>query len=157
MQITKIMTIDAGHRLVGHQGKCKGLHGHTYKIELTVGAEVLDELGMVVDFSEVKELMREYIDAKYDHKFLISKDDPILSDLLGIVFDGADSIITVPYNPTAENIALDIFQSISGELPRERGISLKKVRVWETPSGFAEVDSSRKSFAFSENELSKGE
>lgn len=154
MEITKIMTFDAGHRLVGHQGKCKGLHGHTYKVEVTVAAEVLDELGMVIDFSDLKELMREHIDEKFDHKFIFNKDDPILTAMKNLEFDGDDSIVIVPYNPTAENIGQDIFQSMAGELPRERGIHLKYVKIWETPTGFAVITSTgAKSFSFSEDEL----
>lgn len=108
--VTKIFTFDAAHHLPFHKGKCKNLHGHTYKLEVTVGGE-LDENGLVIDFGDLKKIVSENIIEKYDHKNL--------NDFFK--------------HPTAEimvgSIALELAKTFPG---------VKKVRLWETPTSYAE-------------------
>lgn len=94
--------ISCGHRVVGHEGKCRFLHGHNYRIHFEIQAESLDTVGRVIDFSVIKEKLCMWLEEHYDHKFLIWQEDPLLKDLQKIA---DESLVIVPYNPTAENIA----------------------------------------------------
>ena len=89
-----------GHRLVGHEGGCKNLHGHNYNLRLTAVSEKLDKLGMVCDFGDLK-ILRDYMDDKYDHAMCLWHADP----LVRIFAPLATKLVIVPFNPTAENLA----------------------------------------------------
>ncbi len=102
----------ASHRINGHAGKCKNLHGHTYKVEVVLRAAKLDGLGMVVDFADVKRGLRRILE-RLDHAHL--NDIPPFDDV----------------NPTAENIARHIYEEFSKTL---KEASLVKVTVWESDS-----------------------
>ncbi len=135
-EITKTFTFDAGHRLSNYEGKCRRLHGHTYHVEITVNG-ILDTLGMVMDFGILKDIFKEEVDAKFDHKMMLYENDELNKKIAGALPDGDDSICWVGYNPTAENIATDIFSIIAKRLPD--GVQLTRVRLYETPTSFAEV------------------
>lgn len=136
--ITRKFTFDAGHRVLGHESKCKHLHGHTYHVELTVQASELDSLGRVIDFSVLKDKVGAWINDNLDHNMILHPKDPIAPENMSIasdlVFGG-----TLPYimpahtNPTAENIAKEIFD-MSVSLLRSDGISVVSVKVHETPN-----------------------
>lgn len=142
-QITRTFTFDAGHRVHLHESKCRHLHGHTYKAELTVSAPDLDGLGRVLDFSVVKTLVGGWIDKYLDHNMLFHPEDKLLS----LAYEYGTSVISMcgrePYvmpeeypNPTAENIARLIFEK-SEALFRNAGhdnIQVDNVRIWETPN-----------------------
>lgn len=140
MSVVKTFTFDTGHRLSNYEGKCKQLHGHTYKCEIEVFSEYLDDRGMEIDFTELKEIFNEVVDQRFDHKFLLKKGDPINEALAEALPKTDRSIVWVDYNPTAENIARDIFEMVKGELPRERGLKILEVRLWETPTSLAIVN-----------------
>ena len=106
-------TFDAAHKLVGYEGKCARLHGHSWKVEVFVTGGESDEIGMVVDFGILRERLKE-ITEKLDHNFL--------NDFKEIG------------NPTSENIVKYIFRNL--KLPE--GVRLEKVRVWESPSSWCE-------------------
>ncbi len=76
--ITKVLRFDAGHRVLGHGGRCRCLHGHGYLVEVSVRAKQLDELGMVIDFGCVKEQVGGWIDRHLDHNMILHPDDPLL-------------------------------------------------------------------------------
>ena len=101
-------SFDAAHRIEGYPGKCARLHGHTWSIEVFVVGEILDELGMVIDFKTVRNSLREVLD-EFDHQCL--NDLPMFREK----------------NPTAENIAMEIFDRMSQKIPIDR------VSVWESP------------------------
>ncbi len=124
-----------GHRVVGHEGKCRHLHGHNYKFVFRV-REVdneLDKVGRVVDFSVVKSILCEWLEDNWDHKFMAWEDDNLISAIEnaveeeGIIPDPEDaghlhqSIVYVPFNPTAENIAIHFVEKIAPELFEEAG------------------------------------
>jgi 6-pyruvoyltetrahydropterin/6-carboxytetrahydropterin synthase len=118
-------SIDTGHRIVGHEGKCARLHGHTYRFEIWLESLSLIDPGFVVDFGHVKDILNEW-----DHRTLIWDDDPLhvhLRDIIGVIF--------VPWNPTAERMAGYTRQRIFDEFPQ---VTTAKVRVWETPKCYAE-------------------
>lgn len=132
MKIYVNHTISMGHRIVGHEGKCQRLHGHTYRFEvhLICDATELVPPGFVVDFGKVKEILDEW-----DHRMLIWDQDPdfaldgppVLWDDLGVVH--------VKFNPTAENMASALTTRFRKEFPH---LSTVRVKVWETPSTYAE-------------------
>src|SRR3989304_8866840 len=122
MKVTKIFTFDAGHRLSNYEGKCKHLHGHTYTLEITVEGG-LDKTGMVMDFGELKRIFKEFIEPKFDHKFMLNKNDEEnckeFDNVNGLTSHYQwfqDSICWVDYNPTAENIVTDIFVMVKNKL-----------------------------------------
>ena len=102
--------ISCGHRVVGHEGKCRYLHGHNYRIHFVVAAEQLDEVGRVLDFSVIKEKLCMWLEEYYDHKFLIWDKDPLLESLQQV---SAESLVIVPFNPTAENIAQHLVEVVA--------------------------------------------
>lgn len=121
--------ISCGHRVVGHEGKCRYLHGHNYRIHFIVQADELDAVGRVVDFSVIKEKLCMWLEDNFDHKFLIWNEDPLLASLMEIA---ADSLVLVPFNPTAENIAKYLVEQIGPQQLAEHGCHLIKCKVEET-------------------------
>lgn len=117
--ICKEFTFDAAHRLPNHSGKCRDLHGHTYKVRVYLRGKVRpfdgsSNEGMVEDFSVVKEVFKRKIESVCDHRFL-------------------NTAVPLPA-PTAEALAGWILKTLRKELP-----TVVKVRVYETPTAYAEV------------------
>jgi len=102
-------TIDAGHRVVGHKGKCQYLHGHTYTIKVELRSPVLTGPGFVLDFGDVKELID-----RWDHKMLLWDEDPFFQELGGVIPDTMETygLVNVPFNPTAENMASNLCRKL---------------------------------------------
>lgn len=121
--------ICAGHRVVGHEGKCQNLHGHAYVIRFHCQAEGLDELGRVIDFSVIKSHLCMWLEDNWDHRFLIWRDDPLLDDLRKV---SPGSLAVVPFNPTAENIAEHLLRRIGPVKFDGTGVRLVRVDVEET-------------------------
>lgn len=148
MSITVMRKVQfcAGHRLLGHEGKCANLHGHNYLIEFHVTGNEIDELGRVVDFSVINKLFKGWIDENWDHGFIVwDKDENALNALEQVE---PNKIYRLPYNPTAENMARYLLTRIGPDLiDTIKGYDLRmsKVIVWETENAFAEVtvDASR--------------
>ena len=120
--------ISCGHRVVGHEGKCVNLHGHNYRIHFTCEAPRLDTLGRVIDFGEIKKRLCMWLEDNWDHKMLINVDDPMLNDLRKL----DPTIVIVPFNPTAENLA-EYLVTVVGPLELlHTGITLVHCEVEET-------------------------
>lgn len=137
-QITRTFEFDAAHRVLGHASKCRFLHGHRYRAEVTVESSVLDSLGMVIDFSCIKEKVGSWIDSHFDHNSLFHKDDPILGFSPEVLLQimGGRMPYVLDCNPTAENIAsLLLLKSMKLLSP----LKVTRVKVWETPNCLAEV------------------
>ncbi len=122
--ITQEIDFCYGHRLVGHPGPCKHLHGHNARVEMTFVANKLDERGMVLDFTEVKAKMKTWIDETLDHQMVLHKSDPILP----VLQEHEESIVVTEIPPTAEHLARLIFNQA-----RSFGLPISRVDVWETP------------------------
>ena len=101
IQAKRYHDICCGHRVVGHEGKCRHLHGHNYRFHFVVEANKLDKIGRVMDFSVIKEKLAMWLEDNWDHRMLIWNEDPFKHDLQMI----DRSVVLVPFNPTAENIA----------------------------------------------------
>ena len=127
-RVTREISFCYGHRLLNYDGKCRHLHGHNGKAVLTLEAEALDPLGMVVDFSQIKGVVNKWIDDHLDHRLLLHQDDPYLPYLR----EHHEPVFVMAVNPTAENIARLIF-----DFALEQGLPVKEVRLWETDSCYA--------------------
>ncbi|MBY0379933.1 MAG: 6-carboxytetrahydropterin synthase [Burkholderiales bacterium] len=128
--------IHAGHRVYGHVGKCQHLHGHSYVVHFHCQANSLNDLGMVIDFGLIKTTLCQWLEDNYDHRMLIWENDPILKDIQAI----DAMVVTVPYNPTAENIAYYLLTEIAPNLLKHTGISVNKIIVEETSKCRAECE-----------------
>lgn len=141
VSITRVFQFCAGHRVFQHESKCSNLHGHNYRAHVTITArdgKSLDHLGRVVDFSRVKAIIGEWIEAEWDHGFVFFVDD---YDVKHIVQGGAFKGYAMAVNPTAENMARHLLQ-IGGELLALHGypeLCVSKVVLWETENCMAEV------------------
>ena len=136
---TRRIEFDAAHRVTGHEGKCKYLHGHRYALEATFISKELDTLGRVVDFGVIKELLGGWIDANWDHTTILFNKDKALgtaiSDITG------QKIFYLPTNPTAENMAGYIMEHVCCELFGTLPIQCVRIKLYETPNCYAEIQS----------------
>jgi 6-pyruvoyltetrahydropterin/6-carboxytetrahydropterin synthase len=120
--VTKEFTFDAAHYLPGYDGQCANMHGHTYKLQVTLAkrADILND-GMVFDFVDLKSIVKEWIIDEVDHQ--------LLNEVL-------------EYRPTAENMVADFYDRIEAALiemgDHAEDVSVVKTVLWETPTSFAE-------------------
>ena len=144
MKVTKTMTTSTAHRLMNYDGPCQYVHGHTYRWELTIEGGALNGQGMLFDFGEMKELLKMFVHNVYDHAAVFHQDDPIGLYLLNAYdIHGLNNqrIVQVPWNPTAENLALDTRNRIQEWLDLSPdGDYISTLRVWETDTCYAEVN-----------------
>ena len=127
--------IDAGHRVLNHESKCRTPHGHRYKIEIHAEAPDLDEIGRVIDFSVLKEKIGGWLDLHWDHTFLVFQEDKsMINALTDEAINPMKPIYVTHYNPTAENMADDLLENICPNLLRGTDVVVTKVVVWETPN-----------------------
>jgi 6-pyruvoyltetrahydropterin/6-carboxytetrahydropterin synthase len=133
--------ISCGHRVVGHENKCKFLHGHNYRFHFQITANELDHIGRVLDFGVIKSHLCEWLEENFDHRFLIWDKDPLLPHLENI---SRESLFVVPFNPTAENIAKYMVEEIAPKRLQGTGAKLIKCRIEETRkcSATYEIESS---------------
>jgi 6-pyruvoyltetrahydropterin/6-carboxytetrahydropterin synthase len=131
MKLTSDFTFDAAHRILGHSGKCAYLHGHTYRLEVTVSAERLDALGMVIDFDDLRALVRKAVLDRWDHATLLGSRDPLAPAIAAVQTDAPEKVVTLDGPPTAELLTRLAFAAIHDALPA--GITLEQVAIWETP------------------------
>lgn len=129
-----------GHRVVGHENKCRYLHGHNYRVYFHCSAEHLDSIGRVIDFSIIKGLLCEWLEDNWDHKFLAWRDDKLLramdsaaeniisTDMTNLF----NSIVWLPFNPTAENMASYLLNIIGPLQLKGSEVTLVKVVIEET-------------------------
>ncbi|MDX1924444.1 MAG: 6-carboxytetrahydropterin synthase [Rickettsiaceae bacterium] len=136
--ITRKVEFDAAHRVIGHENKCKYLHGHRYVLEVSFSAKELDDLGRVIDFGAVKEVIKKWIDDNLDHTTILSKKDIELGE--DISKHTQQKIYYLDVNPTAENIAIhlknDIFPSLFPD-----SVLIHKIKLYETPNCSVEFES----------------
>lgn len=132
---TRSLEFDSAHRVCRHESKCRNLHGHRYRVELTCGTQSLDEIGRVIDFGVIKELCGGWLDEHWDHGAILCVED---EDLIQFCRDNGWKVYVLPDNPTAEVMADYILQLFSRML-KTKGVSLLKVVVFETPNCWAEA------------------
>jgi 6-pyruvoyltetrahydropterin/6-carboxytetrahydropterin synthase len=127
-QVSKSVSFCYGHRLLNYTGKCQHLHGHNARAVITLESKVLDERGMVEDFSEVKRLVWSWLDEEIDHTLLLHRDDPVLP----VLQSAGERVMVTDENPTAEVIARMIYEFVAG-----KGYPVTGVTLWETETSFA--------------------
>jgi len=140
IRITKQFTFETGHALYGYDGKCRNVHGHSYKLAVTViGTPNTDpnyvKYGMVIDFGDLKKIVREEVVDPFDHATVFNKNTPHV-ELAKELEERGHHVILVNYQPTSENMVIDFAERISKRLPRE--IALHSLRLQETDSSYAE-------------------
>ena len=133
LTVTKSVKFDAAHVLTNHQGLCKNLHGHTYRVEVSVTQAPGDNADMVIDFKDLKKKCEEVILERYDHAFMYNSESQAESEIAAVVMKHGMRAVAMPYRSTAENLARHFFGVL-----REHVAGLNRVRVWETPDSSAE-------------------
>jgi 6-pyruvoyltetrahydropterin/6-carboxytetrahydropterin synthase len=127
--VTKRIDFCYGHRLLDYEGICKHPHGHNAVAEIEVQTATLDKRNMVCDFTDIKRIVKTWIDSELDHKMLLRHDDPLVKALQQL----GEPMFLLDSNPTVERIARLIFEYASSH-----GLPVVRVKVWETPTSFAE-------------------
>ena len=140
IRITKQFNFETGHALYGYDGKCRNVHGHSYKLSVTViGRPITDsthvKYGMVIDFSDLKKIVKEEIVDVFDHATVFNKNTPHV-ELAKELSERDHDVILVDYQPTSENMVIDFSNKIKARLPKN--IQLHSLKLQETESSFAE-------------------
>jgi 6-pyruvoyltetrahydropterin/6-carboxytetrahydropterin synthase len=128
---------DAAHRIVGHKNKCQFLHSHRYVLEVSAESDVVDNLGMVVDFGHIKSVIKNWIDDNFDHNLILHQNDREIGEK--ICNWTGQKIYYMQQNPTAENIASHLKLDILPKLFTNNSFFITKVKLFETPNCFVEV------------------
>jgi len=137
IRITKEFKFEMAHALYGYDGLCKNIHGHSYRMWVTVKGNVLQKNkhaknGMVIDFGELKKIIKDCVVDKYDHSFVLNKNTPHYN----IDFSAFEKVYFLPYQPTSENLVADFAKIIMNKIPKN--ITLHKLVLSETATSFAE-------------------
>jgi 6-pyruvoyltetrahydropterin/6-carboxytetrahydropterin synthase len=134
---TRRLQFCSGHRVHGHEGKCRHLHGHNYVVMLTASADALDNLGRVIDFSVLKARLGGWIDQHWDHGCVIWDGDTEAQ--AAVLACQPAKLFLLPSNPTAENMADYLLRVVGPEVLADTGIGLTAVRLWETENCYADA------------------
>jgi 6-pyruvoyltetrahydropterin/6-carboxytetrahydropterin synthase len=126
--VTKKIDFCYGHRLLDYDGVCRHPHGHNAVAEIEIRTERLDARNMVADFTDIKQVVKGWIDRELDHKMILRHDDPLVAMLRSL----GEPMYLLDSNPTVERIARLIF-----DVSREQGLPVSRVTVWETPTSWA--------------------
>jgi 6-pyruvoyltetrahydropterin/6-carboxytetrahydropterin synthase len=140
IRITKEFSFETGHALYGYDGKCRNVHGHSYKLSVTViGQPISDsnhvKYGMVIDFGDLKKIVKEEIVDVFDHATVFNQNTPHI-ELANELISRGHQVILVDYQPTSENMIVDFAHRIQERLPKN--IKLHALKLRETASSYAE-------------------
>ena len=140
IRITKQFSFETGHALYGYDGKCKNVHGHSYRLNVTViGNPISDasnvKFGMVIDFSDLKKIVKEEIVNIFDHATVFNKNTPHV-ELAKELEDRGHNVLLVDYQPTSEMMIIDFAEVIKKELTLH--IQLHSLKLQETDSSYAQ-------------------
>ena len=144
-QASRYHDFSYGHRVVGHENKCRHLHGHNGRVhfhcQAQLGVKSLDKIGRVIDFGEIKSKLCMWVENNWDHKFLAWEKDPVLLSVVTALDEthrndsleiAEGSIVWTPFNPTAENMAEYLVTVVGPEQLLGTGIELVEVVIEET-------------------------
>ncbi len=139
VRVTKEFSFDMAHALHNYNGLCRNIHGHTYKFQVTLIGKPNEtvgdpKLGMVIDFSILKSIVKNQIVDLFDHALVVSSAQGLSPE--NVSFQQSDKFIVVDFQPTAENLVVYFAELIIPQLPH--GLSLHCARLWETPTSYAE-------------------
>lgn len=139
IRVTKVFTFDMAHALFGYDGPCKNIHGHTYKLSVTlIGSPIQDNTnpkeGMVIDFTDFKKIVKDEVIDVFDHTLVLKANTPH-AKIQGLT-DNFERVMFTEYQPSCENLLVDMLLRIQSKLPKD--ITLKNIRLEETPTSYAE-------------------
>lgn len=140
IRITKQFSFETGHALYGYDGKCRNVHGHSYKLSVTVIGTPIQETshvkyGMVIDFGDLKKIVNEEIVHIFDHATVFNGNTPHI-ELAKELKDRGHHVLLVDYQPTSEMMVIDFAHKISKRLPEN--IKLHSIKLQETDTSYAE-------------------
>ena len=127
-KVTRVIDFCYGHRLMNYEGECRHLHGHNGRIEVDIEADETDYRGMVVDFADIRDVVKTWIDDNLDHRMILNREDP----LVAVLTELGEAHYVIDANPTAENIAAHIHEMTSSD-----SLHISEIRLWETPNSYA--------------------
>ena len=131
--VTKTIRFDAAHILTNHQGLCKNLHGHTYRVDVSVTQGNGDTSDMVIDFKDLKRIASEVVCERFDHAFIYNTESAGEREIAAVVEKNGMRTVAIPFRSTAENLARMFFGELKARIP-----GLSAVKVWETADSCAE-------------------
>ena len=131
--VTKTIRFDAAHVLTNHQGLCKNLHGHTYRVDVSVAQGSGDTRDMVIDFKDLKRIASEVVCERFDHAFIYNTESAGEREIAAVVEKNGMRTVAIPFRSTAENLARMFFGELKALIP-----GLSAVKVWETADSCAE-------------------
>ena len=141
--IKRFVETDTGHRVPNHKSKCKHMHGHRYRWEAVIEGDIIQtsgvsDEGMLMDFSEISEILEKHIHDVVDHSFIVYEKDHLAIQALEVLGDDHRTLI-VPFIPTAENLAKWAFEQVEPHIESQYGqkIKLLAMNVRETPKSWA--------------------
>jgi 6-pyruvoyltetrahydropterin/6-carboxytetrahydropterin synthase len=139
VRLTKSFTFEMAHALLNYDGKCKNIHGHSYRLEVTVIGNPKEESkhpqdGLLIDFGDLKRLVNEYVIDKFDHSLVMQKDYD--SALVTALSNNFDRLLYVEYQPTCENLIADFADKINSAMPN--GVNLHHLVLHETATAYCE-------------------
>ncbi|MBT8259885.1 MAG: 6-carboxytetrahydropterin synthase [Bacteroidia bacterium] len=140
IRITKKFSFETGHALYGYDGKCRNVHGHSYSLNVTVIGTPINntenvKFGMVIDFGDLKKIVKEEIVNVFDHATVFNKNTPHV-ELAKELEDRGHNVLLVDYQPTSEMMVIDFAEKIKKRLPKN--ITLHSLKLQETKTSFAE-------------------
>jgi len=140
IRITKHFDFETAHALYGYDGKCKNIHGHSYQLYVTVIGKPIDDLnhvknGMVLDFGDLKKIVKTEIVDVFDHATVLNKNSPH-KELADKIKPHSPKVILVDYQPTSENMIVDFAKKIDAKLPST--VALHSLKLYETNNSYAE-------------------
>jgi 6-pyruvoyltetrahydropterin/6-carboxytetrahydropterin synthase len=139
LSLVRSLRFCAGHRLLGHEGRCAFLHGHNYRVEVEVeavgGGVEVDAVGRVVDFSLIKRRLLGWLDEHWDHTFILWEEDK--TALAAVKLAEPTKYFLLPWNPTAENMARYLLEVVAPHVLADLGVVARRVAVWETDEACA--------------------
>lgn len=127
-KVTRSIEFCYGHRLLNYEGECRHLHGHNGRLEVDIESDETDHRGMVVDFADIRDTVKTWIDDNLDHRMILHRDDP----LVAVLSELGEAHYVIDRNPTAENIAAHIHHMTSSD-----DLTITEIRLWETPNSYA--------------------
>lgn len=143
LRLTKQFEFQMAHALRGYDGKCRNIHGHNYKLFVTVEGFPLNDKdsaknGMVMDFVDMKQVVNTTIIEPLDHALVLPKDSPYLPLLDNVdIADNRPKMVVTPFQPTCENLLLYFAQLLDGKFPKE--VRLFSLKLYETDTSYAEL------------------
>ena len=143
-EVSREIEFDAGHRVPNHLSKCASPHGHRYRCRVTFSGPLVPDgdradAGMVVDFTQLKVWLTELVHDRFDHAFIVQASDLAMRSALALV--PAAVVVVVPFPPTAEELAAEIFTTLTNRITGQPRcpVTVVRVELWETPTSLATV------------------